>query len=541
VTGSFNLIDEPWIDVQLVDGQRDLWSIRDCLARGSEVRSLVGEVPTQQVAIIRLLLAILLRAIPVEGDPAQTWGRVWADGKFDSSELAEYLDSVHHRFDLFDPTQPFMQVADLHTAKGEFTSLARLIVDVPAGKQYLTTRTPASYQTLSFAEAARWLTHASSFDPSGIKSGAIGDSRVKGGKGYPIGVGFCGWLGVVMLQGRNLFETLMLNLTLEDTNQDDKPVWERAQLTAAEEREEDQAGMGSIRQSPRGPADLLTWPSRRIRLVAEDGWVTSVLLCNGDALHPRNLHRIEPMSAWRQSDAQAKITGEKLAYMPRSHLPDRQIWLGLAGMLGGLVPSGERSGLAARNVGWLRTVVNEGHLPAGFPVTTRAYGLEYGTQSAVVVESVNDALLVQAAFFALPRLQAGAVRAVEAADGAAKALGDFARDLVRSAGGDQSAPADQARTDGYAVLDLAFRQWVAALDDDTDLEVAQADWQTLVWQRVSGLAWDLTTDISPAAYTGRASSDGRPIDPAIALRHFFSRLTRALPNRRKEPTDGSPR
>src|SRR5699024_2697574 len=65
-------------------------------------------------------------------------------------------------------------------------------------------------------EAARWLVHCMAFDISGIKSGAVGDPRVKGGKGYPIGIGWSGWLGGLYFEGDTLFQTLMLNTVLSD-------------------------------------------------------------------------------------------------------------------------------------------------------------------------------------------------------------------------------------------------------------------------------------------------------------------------------------
>ena len=57
-------------------------------------------------------------------------------------------------------------------------------------------------ERISWAEAARWLVHVHAFDPSGIRSGAVGDPSVKGGKGYPIGPGWTGQVGVVIVEGQ---------------------------------------------------------------------------------------------------------------------------------------------------------------------------------------------------------------------------------------------------------------------------------------------------------------------------------------------------
>src|SRR5947199_72580 len=122
----------------------------------------------------------------------------------------------------------------------ETAELSKLISDVPNGAPMFTTRIGGDL-SVPYAEAARWLVHCQAFDPSGIKAGAVGDDRVKGGKGYPIGVAWSGLLGGVLLEGRTLKETLLLNLIAADFDvcgRDpavDLPVWERPPVTAAEE------------------------------------------------------------------------------------------------------------------------------------------------------------------------------------------------------------------------------------------------------------------------------------------------------------------
>lgn len=194
---TFNLIDEPWIFVRDHAGAKQEVSIRQALAEAHRWRDLQGDMPTQSVALLRLLMAIIWRSLP-DDEPMELWGELWAGGRFDRMAVESYLARYHDRFDLLDRECPFYQVAQLRTAKGDFTSLSRLIADLPAGEQFFTTRGPSSFNRLGFAESARWLVHANAFDPSGIKSGALGDPRVKGGKGYPQGQAWCGWLGLIV-------------------------------------------------------------------------------------------------------------------------------------------------------------------------------------------------------------------------------------------------------------------------------------------------------------------------------------------------------
>jgi CRISPR system Cascade subunit CasA len=94
------------------------------------------------------------------------------------------------------------------------------------------------------AEAAQAVVHCMAFDFSGIKPGADGDKRVKGGKGYPIGIGWCGWLGGTVIEGKNLRETLLLNYIplRPGAGTEDRPLWEMEDIGAGSEGRSHRAG-----------------------------------------------------------------------------------------------------------------------------------------------------------------------------------------------------------------------------------------------------------------------------------------------------------
>lgn len=200
-----------------------------------------------------------------------------------------------------------MQVAGLHTATGATSGLSKLIAEVPDGAPYFTTRAGDGLSHVGPAEAARWVVHCQAFDPSGIKSGAVGDPRVKGGKGYPIGVGWCGNLGLVIAEGRDLAETLLLNLVLDHpSTAEDVPVWEREEpLTAAVDP------VLATRGRSHGPVELLVWQSRRIRLIPrDDGNVVDALVWDvDDAL--AEWHRTASHILRREGEGLVVVAGEK--------------------------------------------------------------------------------------------------------------------------------------------------------------------------------------------------------------------------------------
>lgn len=68
---TFDLVNRPWILVHQVDGQVDEISLLDLFVRAQDLRSVLGEIPTQSFAIVRLLLAILHRAVEGPRDSEQ--------------------------------------------------------------------------------------------------------------------------------------------------------------------------------------------------------------------------------------------------------------------------------------------------------------------------------------------------------------------------------------------------------------------------------------------------------------------------------------
>ncbi len=531
VTPSFDLTAEPWIPVLGLDGAVHELSPTEVVAQADQLVSIVGELPTQGFALTRLVLAVLHRAIEGPRDLTD-WTNLWETPGLPADDVARYLARWRHRFDLFSPDEPFLQVSDLTTAKGEFSGLEKLVADVPNGHPFFTTRAGRALRSIGPAEAARWLVHAQTFDPSGIKSGALGDPRVKGGKGYPIGISWAGNLGGVLVQGATLRDTLLLNLLpyredvlglVWDEPASDLPLWERSALTAGVEREKAQ---------PKGPADLYTWPSRRLRLVGDPAGVTGVLVTNGDPLPVQDAHTFEPMSAWRKSEAQAKKLGRPLVYMPREHSVDRAFWRGLAAMLptGSAHRSGGAATLPPAVSWWLALLQLEGALPWDYVVRTRAVGIVYGSNNSVVDELIDDELSMSVALLRAqqPALGLTAVAAVSAADTAVKALGTLARHLQEAAGGDGAGTADRARELGFAALDAPFRRWLAALRPDSDLVEVETDWHRTVRRIVRGLASELLHASSEVAWRGREVNK-RHLDSALADVFFARALAEAVP------------
>lgn len=56
---TFNLINQPWISVQMTDRSIKLMSLQDCFKQANEIKDLAGDSKAQDLSILRLLLEIL--------------------------------------------------------------------------------------------------------------------------------------------------------------------------------------------------------------------------------------------------------------------------------------------------------------------------------------------------------------------------------------------------------------------------------------------------------------------------------------------------
>ena len=529
---SFDLISRPWLPVQRLDGTEVELSLREVFDQAGELRRLVGDVPTQEFALLRLLLAIVHDAVDGPED-IDAWQELWsAEDPF--APVAAYLDQHRERFDLLHPVTPFFQVAGLRTAKDEIASLNRIVADVPNGEAFFTMRACGA-DRLQFGEAARWVVHAQAFDPSGIKSGAVGDPRVKGGKGYPLGVAWAGNLGGVLAEGTTLRETLLLNLIAADTTtlraqKDDRPAWRRDPCGPAEAKD--------LVFRPSGLRDLYTWQSRRLRLHFDEGGVHGVVLAYGDRLAPQNMHRSEPMTGWRRSQAQEKKLGEQLVYMPREHDPARAAWRGLASLLAdrsqGTTQRQEAADfLRPRILEWVARLITEGVLPRGRLMRARLFGAVYGTQQSVIDEMVDDGVTMAVVLLHEQDRSYGqaAIDAVADADAAVMALGDLATDLAQAAGADPDPRRSAARDLGFATLDGPFRHWLRHLGDSSEPREERRAWQRRAHRIVGDLGSRLVEAAGDAAWEGRfveTRSGPLWLTASAADLRFRARLNKAL-------------
>lgn len=111
----FNLLDEPWIRVMDDNCQIKEVSLTDALLNAHKYKALKGEMPTQDIVILRLILAIVHTVfsrvdadgneaeLEEEDDAVDRWESLWSNRKIPEKPVREYLKSGMNAFGPFIP------------------------------------------------------------------------------------------------------------------------------------------------------------------------------------------------------------------------------------------------------------------------------------------------------------------------------------------------------------------------------------------------------------------------------------------------------
>ncbi len=546
----FSLLDDPWILVDDSDGSQKLVGIRQLFSGEVKATAVRGDSPAQDYAITRLLLAIFWRAHAPESipQPGKTfkfpdwWSRtrrqLQSRGK--DKAVLSYLDTYADRFELFHDSAPFMQVAGLRVASGEFKHVTMIMPE--AQEDFFSMRAGKARDSLSFAEAARWLVYCQAFDYSGIKSGAVGDARAKGGKGYPIGTGWSGMTGGTLVIGDNLLDTLVLNTPLASlSNPNDKPVWEREPDGPGERSTVGEATV------PQGPADLATWQSRRIRLRVEQDRVTGVVLSNGDKIPDAGANQLDdPMTPYRFSANKSKK--DKDVYYPRPYDVTRTMWRALDSLV--VAETDQDFSEKEKAPKRPQTLTSLAQLSAEVEGIPKVLNLElvsvaYGPQASSIATTYSSTMsmplivLVQESAALRSTVRSAGQQTMQAA----VALGQFGGNLDVAAGGEYEF--DGTSTDKVlAGLEPRFNAWLSSLagiepsngaDMSARIEDFHATWQKTVREVIDAYAKIMLRGAGPKAFAGRlmfrdeTDTQGRFVSAASYLQLLQRKLDSVLP------------
>ncbi len=425
MTLHFNLLDERWIPcVRVSDGTDEEYSLTDVLIRAHELREIRDSSPLVTAALHRLLLAVIHRTLQRGGNQAgpaswEEWRDLWEQKHFDAPQLVRYFDQWQHRFALFSDDHPFYQAASLDFSyERAITNLTHeLNTD---GTTLFDHTTRATSPAFSPARTARYLVAHQAFAIGGLLSLEKGqDPKLfKSADSAPLTKG-----AVMLVQGKNLFETLMLNLhryNCKDAEPfemdgDDAPAWERGTETKAEDRH------------LKGYLDLLTWQSRRIRLhptEEPDGTVVvrSVVVMKGNQFED-DFTRFgrETMLAFRVNK-KAKGTEDPTPVV--SFQPEKALWRDSLTLL----QSAEDARKRPKMLDWLNDLGAHHALDRSQTVPLVAYGL--GSDRAKIFFWRTEQLPLPLAYLSDRDLLARVREALTLAEQTGRVLSDAIREFA---------------------------------------------------------------------------------------------------------------
>jgi len=406
---SFNLVDEPWIPCTDHEGGKRLLSLHDFFIYAHEMRSLSCQNPLAEAALLRVLLAVVHRAVngPKKRDD---WKELYLKKHFDE-RLTEYLEKWRNRFDIFSTDKPFYQTKGLLVINEKGEPVPQYITSIMLGTSSGNNKTLFDHTTanlpirLTPAEAVMTLITAQMYSLGGLNR--------KTTKPFGYQQSFLNAVMVsgifLFLVGESMFESLLLNLLVYDdvepipNTPDDAPVWERSDL----------GGTGA--KEPKGYLDFLTCKCRHIILVPErtNGMVTveHIHIAQGEAFpsipNPSFLSKKSKEGNW---------------YHPQLDV-DRLVWRDSVSLFS-LDEVDDRRPKAFRQVGnaSMRAIVN---LPRRYNCTSIALANDKANPLAWRRESLNVPLSLLSDKETVATLKVGMSLAEEGADAVRKSVFKF--------------------------------------------------------------------------------------------------------------------
>lgn len=476
----YNLLSEPWIKVVDQNNMMQEVSLCDFFHNAHKYKQLAGETVTQDVAVYRILQAIvstvfyrydlegkkanIVDAFDPEEEVLNRFKMYWEKGSFDGKVFTEYLNEFQERFYLFHPETPFWQVNEIPREATSY-KIINLYGNMKesnnvATKHHFHVKDGMAAENISYAEAARWLIYTNAYSVN-VKTKVDGMNKATG-------VGRLGQLGFFMADESNLFKKLLINLCALDkdnrTWENPNPIWEQ----------KPRKHPGVEISPPDNLPEMYTLQSRRILLKREGKKITGFSSIGGDYYNTVN-DLSEPMTLLYRKEKEGTIH-------PKKHRKEIMVWREIPCVL--TLTDDTTPGLIV----WLKYLKNNGMLDKNKYITFKMIGLEYGDgMSYTNGEIYNQSLslskdLMENVGGSWSRLIIDEVGKCEEVTG--KAFYVFVKNLCEKIyGGDpnQRKKLGVAMTEEYYYgVDRKFREWLSNIEPFCDIkEERLGEWESI--------------------------------------------------------------
>lgn len=551
---SFNLVTEPWIQVLDKDGNPKEVSLLDVFEDAASYQRLAGDMASQDLVILRLLVAILTivySRVDANGevyewltldekmhikeeeeedyeydDLVNTWQLLYKNGKF-SKSVAQYLKENSSKFD-FLGNDPFYQVnkevydeevpankkVNIKSPKGtvDIKQINRTISESNNSPAIFSPRTRQTKNEVNLAQLVRWIITYQSF------TSVTDKTKVNSKKKFSVSAGWLYGLNPVFAQGENLFQTLMLNLVFPEEYKEEKPFWEFENAVEYIEFLKDEPFARDLSIST-----LYTLWSRMLHIE----WIDDepIIFTTGLPKLDSTEAFVEPMTTWRRNTK----TGE--VYPATKHLTDltKAMWRNF-GQYVRTTDSEELEDMHEPEIiKWLRNVQDNEYLPTDTSLTLRTTTLisdGNATSQSPVVE-VNDQFRIKAEVLFDKNDKDYWPEDIENMIDLTQQVGKdfwiFTNNISKLRGLDGTDFADNSTAKFYESLNLPFLTWLASLRNDQERADKTAEWKRILKRIAITKAEELLKHASPRDIIGQESSkeEGNGINNIFTIFNWY--------------------
>lgn len=564
----FNLVTDPWIKVIDDNNQEQTVSLNELFVNTARYQRLAGEMRSQDLAILRFLLAILttvysrydahdhpynwlqidettmrpvsLDSESIEDDDQQiknellrTWSALYRSGQF-SRTVTLYLEKNRDKFDVFNKDNPFYQVtkeqydklvpANKSVEKGKGTvavkQINRTISESNNKPDIFSPSSSAHKNDISLDALVRWLITYQNFTAVTDKTKVTSKDKFSISKGWLYG------LNPVFAVGNNLFETLMLNTVLipqkEQFNDElinQMPVWEIPINEYVDFRRNE--------QFPDNLAQLYTIWSRIIHIEWDSGH--PIIFSAGLPKLDNQDAFLEPMTTWKKNkDAGAKPNLRWLNSLGKA------MWRNFGQYI---AISEDNNNLEPGIVTWLKLLQNSKFIKLDAKIHLMTVGLindGNATSQSPAAEFSDDMQINADVLFDDDSSRRNYwPHRIEDTVELTEKVGSYVWHFANNAGklrgvADAGSFANRISAEFYNQLNEPFNEWLSQLTNQDNRDQQVNMWKTILKQIALRSADDLMNKATPQEIRGKQNEDGTEDNIFVYYRIFKSSLIKVL-------------
>lgn len=551
---TFNLTTDPWIKViEQQGGQERTVSLIDLFQHAQDYRQLAGEMRAQDLAILRLLLAILTTVysrVDATGESYEwlevtdefqvsgvdvddlsqsefqkamlrTWRQLQRTGHF-SKEVTTYLRCYADRFDFFGQ-HPFYQATTdeydalvpstkkVATGRGQVAvkQINRRISESNSKPAIFAPKTGSFKNKIELAELIRWIVAYQNF------TGVTDKTKIVTTEKFSNSAGWLYRLSPVYAQGETLFDTLLLNLVLSEPAQDraviQRPVWEYASL-------QDYVDERRQQLRPTNLAALYTTWSRLLH-IEWDAQQQPTIFSAGIPTFSAGDTLIEPMTTWRWNKKETQFRPATKGL--------RSVGIAMWRNFGQYVRVNDAKDQREPGlVTWLQTLKDQDALPDEQPVNLASVALigDGNVTSQTPAMEVADDLSLQADVLFDPAIAEHWPTRIEDAIETTKAVGNdfyhFAADIGKIRNIDTKVFAGGWSAQFYDHLNQPFKQWLQTLTGRDNRDRKINEWKQQLKVILHATVQEMVQTSAPRDVIGIQDDQGQTLNLFTAQRRL---------------------